>query len=198
MKHSATLYKVEGARKASLPGAKKRKKLAGTSQPKGCPGHTGHGCWPARCQMDLRMRLECLFHPKQPRTTVSICPCHVQQCAKNLKIDSHTGSQNRFHLASLGLRSALAVQEGSGSFRPSKCQGIASYLWPLCRRAPPASLHTGVSSATFFRSPAASGECWGPSEPSTSRIFKRTFWLVFLHSEYSWQWYRKDTSVQRT
>jgi hypothetical protein len=56
-----------------------------------------------------------------------------------------------------------------------------------------ACLHTGVSSATFLRSPAARGEWCGSSEPSASRIFSRTFWLVLLHSEYNWQWYRKET-----
>ena len=95
-------------------------------------------------------------------------------------------SQNRLlRSASLGLRSAPAMQEGSGSFCPSEHQGIASCLQP--RRQGRPSLHTGVSSATFFRSPAASGECWLPSEPSAC-IFRRTFWLVLLHSEYSWQW----------
>lgn len=76
----------------------------------------------------------------------------------------------------LGLRSVMAVHERSGSFHPSKHQGTVICRWPsttlgLCQPG----LHTGVSSATFFKSPAASKEWWGSSEPSASRIFRRTF-----------------------
>lgn len=111
----------------------------------------------------------------------------VYKSVQNQSENSFTQeSQNRLlRSASLGLRSALAVQQGSGSFCLSEHQGIASCLQPRQQGRP--GLHTGVSSATFFRSPAASGECWLPSEPSAC-IFRRTFWLVLLHSEYSWQW----------
>lgn len=49
--------------------------------PHGCPQLAyGHSCWPTKGQVDLRMRSECLLH-LELRTT-SICPPHVQQCAK--------------------------------------------------------------------------------------------------------------------
>lgn len=137
---------------------------------------------PGRLQNEIRV-------PAPSEAWDHVCPfiILVYESVQNQSENSFTQeSQNRLlRSVPLGLRSTPAVREGSGSFCPSEHQGIASCLWPSQQGWP--GLHTGVSSATFFRRPAASGQCWLPSEPSAC-IFRRTFWLVRLHSEYSWQW----------
>lgn len=57
--------------------------------------------------------------------------------------------------------------------------------------APPCS-HTMVSSVIFLVNFVGT-ERWVVCTPFMSGMSRRTFWLVLLHSEYSWQWYRKDT-----
>lgn len=151
-----------------------------------------------RCQTDLRMRQGCLLHPKLK--SVHLCLPYTIMCkTKPLKIYSHRVTEQALSAVAIGLRSIIAVHEKSGRLHLSKCRALPSDsgLSTTSESCQP-GLHTGVSSATFFKSPVASKEWWGSSEPSASRIFRRTFWLVFLHSEYSWQWYRKETSVQST
>lgn len=80
----------------------------------------------------------------------------------------HTGSQNQLHLASLGLRSILAVQEGSGSFPSSKSQGIVSCLWPA------SSTFTQVSplppSSGILLPAGSAGWPRGPPRPGSSGV----------------------------
>lgn len=80
-------YKVKGARKVSLPGAEKCKKLA-ESPVHGCPQLAyDHGCWPSRGQVELRTRSGCLFRVKPgPLPPVLLIYNSVQD---NLKISSH-------------------------------------------------------------------------------------------------------------
>lgn len=52
--------------------------------------------------------------------------------------------------------------------------------------------HTMVSSVIFLVNFVGT-ERWVVCAPFMSGMSRRTFWLVLLHSEYSWQWYRKDT-----
>lgn len=107
------LYKVKGARKASLPGAEKRKKLAEPPSPMGALVHLWPWLLAPRGRVDLRTRSGCLLCPKL--RTMSICP-RVQQCAKQVENIFTWESQNQLRLVSLCLKSILAVQEGSGSF----------------------------------------------------------------------------------
>lgn len=175
------LYKVKGARKASLPGAEKRKKLAEPPSPMGAlvgsPMAVAAGPQgPGGPQNEIRVPA---LSKAQDHVHLSSCTTVCKTSGKYL----HMGITESAPLG-VSLPKKHSGRAGRvGQFCPSKYQGIARCLWPCY-----AGLHTGVSSATFFRSPAAREECWVPSEPSASRIFRRTFWLVLLHSEYSWQW----------
>lgn len=176
MKHSATL-ESQGCRlgKQACRMQRSTRSSLGPSSPEGSPDDTTHhGCWPGRCRTGFRMRSGCMLHLKL--RTLSVCPCHVQQCAKNLK------------MCSCGIMGRAPQERGSWPKKHSGQVGRpggSNRLWPVRQ---PRCLHTGVSSATFFRSPAASGEWWASSGLSASRIFRWTFWFVLLHSEYSWQW----------
>lgn len=162
----------------SLPGAEKHKKLA---EP---PAHghpqlaCGHGCWPARSQAALRMRSGCRLQVQL--RTASVCPPLTQHVQNNLETSSHRTAEPAL-LAVSGPKKHSGRAGRVGQFPFSQKPGRRQL--PLACQL---SLHTGVSSATFFRKPAASRECWVASAPSMSRIFRCTFWLVLLHSVYSW------------
>lgn len=57
---------------------------------------------------------------------------------------------------------------------------------------PPVCTHTMVSSVIFLVDLVGT-ERWVVCAPFMSGMSRRTFWLVLLHSEYNWQWYRNDT-----
>ena len=67
-----------------------------TSQFDGCPRlASGHGCWPRRGQVDLRMRSGCLLHPKLG--TTSVCPPRVSECARRSENSFTRESWNQLH-----------------------------------------------------------------------------------------------------
>lgn len=107
------LYKVEGARKASLLGAEKRKKLAEPPSPMGALVHL----WPRPLahkgpggpQDEIRVPAP---SKAQDHVHLSSGTTVCKTTGKHLRV----GSQNQLRLVALGLKSILAVQEGSGNF----------------------------------------------------------------------------------
>lgn len=88
----------------------------------------------------------------------------------------------------------------NGPYEVQKFINMIGFLFFCCcflecfRRFPLCSLcaHTIVSSVIFLVILVGT-ERWVVCAPFISGMRRRTFWLVLLHSEYNWQWYRNDT-----